>query len=98
MRVKPKRLLILLLKVLSGRSIVLATARTMSRLWRRPGQLKKLYMTLWFFVTSWSSSSMSTTHGTRLGLGLENSRSSKPRACVGLSRSPVNASHSKEYD
>lgn len=75
-----------------------ATARTISLLWRKFGQLKKLYMTLWFFVTSWSSSSMSTTQGTLRGLGLENSRSSRPRAWVELTRSPLSASHSSEYD
>jgi len=48
----PSLLLILLLNVRSGRSIVLATARTINLLCRNPGQLKKLYMTLWFFVTS----------------------------------------------
>lgn len=42
----PRRLLILLLSVRSGRSIVFATARTISLLCLRPGQLKKLYMTL----------------------------------------------------
>jgi len=96
MRVRPSRLLILLLRVRSGRSIVLATARTINLLCRKPGQLKKLYMTLWFFVTSWSSSSIRTTQGSRRGLGFLNSRSRRSRACEGLTRSPRNASHSKE--
>jgi hypothetical protein len=41
----PRRLLILLLNVRSGRSMVFATARTINLLCRKPGQLKKLYMT-----------------------------------------------------
>ena len=94
---RPRRLLILLLRVRSGRSMVFATARTIKRLCRKPGQLKKLYMTLWFLVTSWSSSSISTTHGTRRGLGWSNSLSSRPSAWVGLTRSPLNASHKSEY-
>ena len=96
MRVRPRRLLILLLRVRSGRSMVFATARTMSRLCRRPGQLKKLYITDWFFVTSWSSSSIRTTQGTRRGLGWSNSRSRRPRAWEGLTRSPLRASHRRE--
>lgn len=92
----PSLELILLLRVLSGRSIVLATASTINRLYLPPGQLKKLYMTPWPFVTSWSSSSISTTQGTRRGLGVENSLSSRPRAWVGLTRSPLMASHSSE--
>ena len=92
----PSRLLILLLKVRSGRSMVLATAKTINRLCRKLGQLKKLYMTLWFLVTSWSSSSMSTTHGTRRGLGWSNSLSNKLSACAGLTRCSFNASQSNE--
>lgn len=96
-RVNPRRELILLLSVRSGRSIVLATASTISRLCRKEGQLKKLYMTAWFLVTSWSSSSIRTTQGTRRGLGWSNSRSSKPRAWAWLTRCSFNASQRSEY-
>ena len=94
----PRRLLILLLNVRSGRSIVFATASTINLLCRSPGQLKKLYMTDWFLVTSWSSSSINTTQGTRRGEGVENSRSRSSSACDGLTRSPRKACHSSEYD
>lgn len=93
----PSLELILLLSVRSGRSIVFATASTINRLYLPPGQLKKLYITPCPLVTSWSSSSISTTHGTRRGLGVENSLSSSPSAWVGLTRSPLMASHSSEY-
>ncbi|KAI7498681.1 origin of replication binding protein [Hortaea werneckii] len=75
-RVNPSLELILLDKVRSGKSIVFATASTMSREWRSCGH-----------------SSISTTHGTRRGLGVVNSRSKSSSACPELTRSPLSASH-----
>jgi hypothetical protein len=57
----PRRLRTRPVITLSGRSIVLATATTMSLLLASVGQLKKLYITSCFGVTSWSSSSIKTT-------------------------------------
>ena len=54
----PSRLRTLPVMTLSGRSIVFATASTMSLLPARVGQLKKLYTTSCFVVKSWSSSSI----------------------------------------
>lgn len=57
----PILLAILLLISLSGKSIVFATAITISLDKGRLGQSKKLYMTVCFLVTSKSNSSIKTT-------------------------------------
>ena len=63
MRVKDEPNLLLTRPVItrSGRSMVLATAITISLEAARVGQLKKLYTTSCFVVISWSSSSIKTT-------------------------------------